>query len=61
MHQIGRMIDFGHLPSLVQPIEIVKHPPKIQVWGMISYQAVSDLHKIDPGQTVTAEYYVTKF
>ena len=43
--------------SNVPPIELVKHPPKIQVWGMISYQTVSDLHMIDPGQTVTADYY----
>ena len=27
---------------------------------MISYQAVSDLHMIDPGQTVTADYYVSE-
>ena len=38
-----------------QPIEIVKHLPKFQMWRMISYQAVSDLHIIDPGQRVTAE------
>ena len=46
--------------SNVPPIELVKHPPKIQVWGMISYQAVTDLHMIDPGQTVTADYYVNE-
>ena len=45
--------------SNIQPVELVK-PPKIQVWGMISYQAVSDLHMIDPGQTVTADHYVSE-
>ena len=45
--------------SYIQPVELLKHLPKIQVWGMISYQAVSDLHVIDPGQTVTADYYVS--
>ena len=42
------------------PMEMVEHPLKIQMRGMISYQAVSDLHMIDTGPIVTAEYHVNK-
>ena len=42
----------------VPPNETVKNPPKVMVWGMMSCQALSDLHFIPPKQTVNAAYYV---
>ena len=40
------------------PQEKVKFPSKLHVWGMISYCALSDLHIIPVGSTVTTKYYV---
>ena len=62
IHAPNRQNDHIWAPdrSNIQLVELVKHLPKIHVWGMISYQAVSDLHMIDPGQTVTADYYVSE-
>ena len=42
----------------VRPTEKVKFPGKIMVWGVMSYRALSHLHIIPKGQTVTSEYYV---
>lgn len=44
----------------IQPIGLIKHPTKMQVWEMISYQSVSELHLIQPGQMVTVDYYVNE-
>ncbi|KAI6655736.1 Transposable element Tcb1 transposase [Oopsacas minuta] len=44
--------------SNVPPTEKVKFPGKIMVWGVMSYRALSHLHIIPKGQTVTSEYYV---
>ena len=30
------------------------------MWGMMSYRAVSDLHFVPVGQTVTADYYINE-
>ena len=45
-------------PSEEDPIQMVKFPKKIQVWGLMSHSALSNLHFIPPGQTVTADYYI---
>ena len=47
-------------PSEVEPIQTVKFPRKIQVWGMTSYRALSDSHFVPVGQTVTADYYINE-
>ena len=47
-------------PSEVEPIQTVKFPRKIQVWDMKSYRALSDLHFVPVGQTVTADYYINE-
>lgn len=41
----------------IEPCLRIKFPPKIQVWGMISFQAVSELHLIPKGQMVNGAYY----
>ena len=38
----------------------MKFPKKIQVWDMMSYRALSELHFIPVGQTVTADYYINE-
>ena len=47
-------------PSEVDPIRTVKFPKKIQVWSMMSYRALSELHFIPVGQTVTADCYINE-
>ena len=44
--------------SRVQPMETIKFPPKFMVWGMMSHQALSELHFVEPKQTVNTSYYV---
>ena len=44
--------------SSITPHQTVKFPSKLHVWGLISYTALSDLHIIPQGRTVTAEYYI---
>ena len=44
----------------VQPFKCVKFPAKIQVWGMMSHQALSELHIIPQKQNVNGEYYREK-
>ena len=41
--------------------EKVKFPGKLQVWGMMSYNGLSNLHIIPSGQTVTTIYYLEEF
>ena len=41
----------------VQPFKSVKFSAKIQVWGMMSHQALSELHIIPQKQTINGEYY----
>ena len=36
----------------------MKFPGKLQVWGMMSYNGLSNLHIIPSGQTVTTIYYL---
>ena len=36
----------------------VKFPPKVMVWEMMSYQALSELHFLPPKQTINAVYYI---
>ena len=44
--------------SNIPPQKTVKFPPKVMVWGMMSFQALSQLHFLPPKQTITAQYYV---
>ena len=44
--------------SKVPNVETVKFSPRGMVWGMMSFQALSELHIIPPKQTVTNYYYV---
>ena len=40
------------------PTETMKFPGKLHVWGMMSYNGLSDLHLIPKGQSVNASYYI---
>ena len=40
------------------PTETVKFPGKVHVWGMMSYNDISDLHIIPKGQSINASYYI---
>ena len=42
----------------VSPTFTVKHPLKIQVWGLMSFRALSELHVLPEKQMVTGAYYV---
>lgn len=42
----------------IPPIETVKYPLRVNVWGTMSYSALSDLHFVPRGKTVITEYYV---
>ena len=42
----------------VTPIETRKFPLRINVWGMMSYRTLSNLHFIPRAQSITSEYYV---
>ena len=42
----------------VPPIFTVKHPLKIQVWGLMSFIALSELNVLPEKQMVTGAYYV---
>ena len=44
--------------SKIPPIETVKNPPKVMVWAIMSYRAVSELHFVHPKQMVNSQYYV---
>ncbi|KAI6649832.1 hypothetical protein LOD99_6382 [Oopsacas minuta] len=38
----------------------VKFPAKIHVWGMMSHQALSELHIIPQGQSINSAYYINQ-
>ncbi|KAI6658216.1 hypothetical protein LOD99_15485 [Oopsacas minuta] len=42
----------------VAPHEKIIFPSKIHVWGMMSYNAISELHIIPKSCRVTAKYYI---
>ena len=42
----------------VSPTFTVKHPLKIQVWGLMRFRALSELHVLPEKQMVTGAYYV---
>ena len=44
----------------VPPTFTVKHPFKIQVWGLMSFIALSELHVLPEKQMLTGAYYVDK-
>ncbi|KAI6652984.1 hypothetical protein LOD99_4061 [Oopsacas minuta] len=44
----------------IEPCRKMKFPAKVHVWGMMSHQALSELHVIPQGQTINGEYYRTK-
>ena len=44
--------------SNIIPQETVKFPPKLMVWGMMNFRAISKLHFIAPKQTVNTAYYI---
>ena len=48
---------WSHSSIDVQPFKSVKFPAKIQVWGMMSHRALSELHIIPLKQSVNGEYY----
>ena len=41
----------------VPPLISVKFPTKIHVWGLMSHQALSQLHIIPQGQSINSSYY----
>ena len=43
----------------IEPCLKVKFPAKVHVLGMMSHQALSELHIIPQGQTINGEYYRT--
>ena len=59
-HSLNRQNDKVWLADRekVVPTEKVKFPGKLQVWGMMSYIGLSNLHIIPSGQTVTTLYYL---
>ena len=57
-HPIGIMIVFGLKTTKDVPrILSVKFPQKIHVWGLMSHQALSELHIIPQGRTGNSLYY----
>ena len=59
-HSPNRQNDRVWLTDRLQlvPTETVKFPGKLHVWGMMSYNGLSDLHIIPKGQSVNASYYI---
>ena len=59
-HSPNRQNDRVWLTDRLQlvPTETVKFPGKLHVWGMMSYNGLSDLHIILKGQSVNASYYI---
>ena len=47
-------------PHNIPPVESVKNPPKMMVWGMMSRSGLSELHFIPPKRSVNAEYYINE-
>lgn len=58
-HPPNRQNDRVWAPSAenVPEVEMSKHPPKVQVWGMMTGRALSALHVVPPKTTVNGEYY----
>ncbi|KAI6656244.1 hypothetical protein LOD99_1577 [Oopsacas minuta] len=44
----------------ITPVETVKNPPRLMVWGIMSHQGLSELHLISPRQSVNADYYINE-
>ena len=44
--------------SEIPPRETVKNPPKVMVWAIMSYRAVSELHFVPSKQMINSRYYV---
>ena len=44
----------------VPPIETIKHPAKLMVWGGMTAQGLTELHVMPPKQTVNTVYYVSE-
>ena len=44
--------------SKVPPREVIKNPPKVMVWAIMSYRGLSELHFVPPKQTVNSQYYI---
>ncbi|KAI6656211.1 hypothetical protein LOD99_1544 [Oopsacas minuta] len=45
-------------PHNITPVESVKTPPKMMVWGMMSWPGLSELHFISPKRLVNTDYYI---
>lgn len=58
-HQNDRMWCYNS--SEVTPLETIKFPPKIMVWGMMSHQVLSELHFVPAKQSENASYYVSEY
>ncbi|KAI6647362.1 Transposase-like [Oopsacas minuta] len=44
----------------ITPVETVKNPPRLMVWGMMSHRGLSELHLISPRHSVNADYYINE-
>ena len=44
----------------IVPVQTVKFPPKIIVWGMMSGSGLSELHFVPLKQSANAEYYINE-
>ena len=42
----------------IPPVKTLKYPLKVNVWGMMSHSALSELHFIPRDKTVNTEYYI---
>ena len=42
--------------SSVQPMETIRFPPELMVWCMMSHRILSELHFVEPKQTVNTSY-----
>ena len=44
----------------VSPLETVKHPTKVMVWGGMTAQGLTELHFVPENQTANTDYYVSE-
>ena len=44
----------------VPPVETIKHPAKLMVWGGMTAQGLTELHVVPKNQTVNTAYYVSE-
>jgi hypothetical protein len=57
-HQISNVIESGATAARnIQPVPKVKPHGRIMVWGMMSNQALSELHFVPQKVMVTGDYY----